>query len=94
MKRTKKRQTVVLALSVLALTLIAPWVFGQAPDPLTELRRQSDHRPCQIILVQSMNRLVSLRRSLLQCGNEVQSPLFSHSRRYDPEKYFAKIHAH
>ena len=43
MKLTKRRQTAVLALSVLALTLIAPWVFGQDPDPtLTELRRQAE----------------------------------------------------
>ena len=44
MKRTKRRQTAVLALSVLALTLIAPWVFGQDPEPLTELRRQARER--------------------------------------------------
>ena len=43
MKRTKRRQTAVLALSVLGLTLIAPWVFGQDPDPLTGLlRRQAE----------------------------------------------------
>ena len=42
MKRTKKRQTAVLTLSVLALMLIAPWGFGQDPDPLTELRRQAE----------------------------------------------------
>ena len=42
MKRTKKRQTAVLALSMLALTLIEPWVFGQDTDPLTELRRQAE----------------------------------------------------
>ena len=42
MKRTKRRQTAVLALSVLALTLIAPWVFGQDPDMLTVLRRQAE----------------------------------------------------
>ena len=28
-----------LAISVLALTLIAPWVLGQDPDAITELRR-------------------------------------------------------
>ena len=42
MKRTKRRQTAVLALSVLALTLIAPWALGQDPDPLTEIRRRAD----------------------------------------------------
>ena len=42
MKRTKRRQTAVLTLSVLALTLIAPWVFGQDPDPLTELRLRAE----------------------------------------------------
>ena len=44
MKRTKKRQTAVLALSVLALTLIAPWGFGQDPKPFTEIRRQARER--------------------------------------------------
>ena len=42
MKRTKKRQTAVLALSMLALTLTAPWGFGQDPEPPTELRRQAE----------------------------------------------------
>ena len=42
MKRAKRRQTAVLALSVLALTLIAPWALGQDPDPLTEIRRRAD----------------------------------------------------
>ncbi len=42
MRRTKRRQTAVLALSVLALTLIAPWGCGQDPDALTELRRQAE----------------------------------------------------
>ena len=44
MKRTKRRQTAVLALSVLGLTLIAPWVFGQDPDPITEIRRCARER--------------------------------------------------
>ena len=42
MKRTKRRQPAVLALSLLALTLIAPWGFGQDQEPLTELRRQAE----------------------------------------------------
>ena len=42
MKRTKSRQTAVLTLSVLMLTLFAPWVFGQDPDLLTVLRRQAE----------------------------------------------------
>ena len=42
MKRTTKRRPAVLALSVLALTLIAPWGFGQDPDPLTEMRRRAE----------------------------------------------------
>ena len=33
MKQEKSKQPAVLALSMLALTLIAPWVFGQDPDP-------------------------------------------------------------
>ena len=46
MKQTKRGQSAVLALSVLALTLIALWGCGQDPDPLTELRRsQPDGRP-------------------------------------------------
>ena len=28
--------------SVLALTLIAPWALGQDPDPITEIRRQAE----------------------------------------------------
>ena len=42
MKRTNRRQPAVLALSVLALTLIALWGFGQEPDPFAELRRQAE----------------------------------------------------
>ena len=39
MKRTTRRQPAVLALSVLALTLIAPWGCGQDPDALTTEQR-------------------------------------------------------
>ena len=42
MKQTKRGQSAVLALSVLALTLIALWGCGQDPDPLTKLRRQAE----------------------------------------------------
>ena len=31
-----------LAVSVLALTLIAPWALGQDPDAITEIRRQAE----------------------------------------------------
>ena len=31
-----------LAVSLLALTLIAPWALGQAPDPITETRRLAE----------------------------------------------------
>ena len=47
MKRTKRRHQAGFALSVLGLTLIAPWVFGQDPDPLTEIRRCARERKCQ-----------------------------------------------
>ena len=51
MKRTKRRQTAVLALSVLALTLIAPWALGQDPDPLTEIRRRADQGDARAQLI-------------------------------------------
>ena len=35
----ERKRLAVLALSVLALTLIAPWAPGQDPDPSTEIRR-------------------------------------------------------
>ena len=38
----EKGQSLVLAISMLALTLIAPWAFGQDLDPLTEILRQAD----------------------------------------------------
>ncbi len=44
MKRTKKRQTAVAALSVPAVTPIAPWGFGQDPQALPEIRRQVRER--------------------------------------------------
>ena len=31
-----------LAISVMALTLIAPWVLGQDPDQITEIRRRAE----------------------------------------------------
>ena len=31
-----------LAVSLLALTLIAPWALGQDPDPITEIRRLAE----------------------------------------------------
>ena len=31
-----------LAVSLLALTLIAPWALGQDPDPITETRRLAE----------------------------------------------------
>ena len=38
----EKGQSLVLAIPMLALTLIAPWAFGQDLDPLTEILRQAD----------------------------------------------------
>ena len=42
MKRRTTSIRTTLAVSVLALTLIAPWVFGQDPDAITEIRRQAE----------------------------------------------------
>ena len=42
MERRPTRIRTTLALSLLALTLIAPWALGQAPDPITEIRRQAE----------------------------------------------------
>ena len=42
MKRRPTRTRTTLALSVLALTLIAPWALGQDPDAITEIRRQAE----------------------------------------------------
>ena len=41
MERRPTRILTILAVSLLALTLIAPWVLGQDPDPITEIRRQA-----------------------------------------------------
>ena len=38
----ERRPQPVLAIPVLALTLIAPWVLGQDTDPIAEIRRQAD----------------------------------------------------
>ena len=42
MERRPTRIRTTLAVSVLALTLIAPWSLGQDPDWITEIRRQAD----------------------------------------------------
>ena len=42
MERCPTSILTTLAVSVLALTLIAPWVLGQDPDPITEIRRQAE----------------------------------------------------
>ena len=42
MERRPTSLLTTLALAVLALTLIAPWVLGQDPDPITEIRRQAE----------------------------------------------------
>ena len=42
MERGATRIRPTLAGSLLALTLIAPWVFGQDPDRVTEIRRQAE----------------------------------------------------
>ena len=41
MERRPRSILTTLAVSVLALTLIAPWTLGQDPDPITEIRRQA-----------------------------------------------------
>ena len=42
MERRPTRRRTTLAVSVLALTLIAPWVLGQDPDTITEIRLQAE----------------------------------------------------
>ena len=42
MKRRPTSIRTTLAVSVLALTLIAPWVLGQDTDPITETRRLAE----------------------------------------------------
>ena len=42
MERRPTRVRTTLAVSVLALTLIAPWILGQDPDPITEIRRHAE----------------------------------------------------
>ena len=42
MERRPTSILTTLAVSVLALTLIAPWSLGQDPDPITEIRRQTE----------------------------------------------------
>ena len=42
MERRPTSILTTLAVSVLALTLIAPWAFGQDPDTITEIRRQAE----------------------------------------------------
>ena len=42
MERRPTRIRTTLALSVLALTLLAPWAIAQEPAPITEIRRQAE----------------------------------------------------
>ena len=42
MERRPTSIRTTLAVSVLALTLIAPWAFGQDPDRIAEIRRQAE----------------------------------------------------
>ena len=42
MERQPTRILTTLAVSMLALTLIAPWVLGQDPDAITEIRHQAE----------------------------------------------------
>ena len=42
MERRPTSILTTLAVSVLALTLIAPWVLGQDPDQITEIRRRAE----------------------------------------------------
>ena len=42
MERRPTSILTTLAVSVRALTLIAPWALGQDPDPITEIRRQAE----------------------------------------------------
>ena len=42
MERRPTSILVVLAVAVLALTLVAPWVLGQGPDRIAEIRRRAD----------------------------------------------------
>ena len=42
MERRATRTRTTLAVSMLALTLIAPWALGQDPDPITEIRRLAE----------------------------------------------------
>ena len=42
MERRPTSIRTTLAVSVLALTLIAPWALGQDPDPITKIRRLAE----------------------------------------------------
>ena len=42
MERRPTRIRTTLALSMLALTLVAPGAFGQDPDTITEIRRRAE----------------------------------------------------
>ena len=52
MERWPTRVRTTLAVTVLALTQIAPWVLGQDPDAITEIRRRAGqgHAEAQFIL--------------------------------------------
>ena len=61
MERRPKSILTTLALSLLALTLIAPWVLGQDPDPITEIRRQAEQGDAEAQYAASLFQAQSIR---------------------------------
>ena len=66
MKRRPTRIRTNLAISVLALTLIAPWALGQSPDPITEIRLAAEQGDAEAQYAASLFQAQSIRCELGQ----------------------------
>ena len=61
MERRPTRIRTNLAISVLALTLIAPWALGQDPDPITEIRLAAEQGDAEAQYASSLFQAQSVR---------------------------------
>ena len=89
MERRPTRILTILAVSLLALTLIAPWVLGQDPDPITEIRRQAGQGDvdAQFRLGYIITPLSGCRKSSTtpqNCNNDLCDRVLQRNPRPDP----------
>ena len=68
MERRPTRIRTNLAISVLALTLIAPWALGQDPDPITEIRLAAEQGDAEAQYASSLFQAQSVRLKFLCVG--------------------------